>query len=236
VPSAQARLLTRSHRRELGLVAGLVSRRVRVVAARAVVADIDAWWDGQATSVERIVTAGHDAAATLGARYLRRHAAVEGVAVEPIRAAANLTEIGTSLRVTGPIAFKKHLELSGSEAAALRVMGDRLAGSAERLALLGERSTVMDTFAESDQLVGHRRVTSGDPCAFCAMLASRGAVYSKRTVDFQAHDSCRCTPEPLYQRESEPKSVVALRDQWEQATAGLSGVDALNAFRRARSA
>lgn len=41
------------------------------------------------------------------------------------------------------------------------------------------------------------RVTSGG-CDFCLMLADRGAVYYGDTVDFAAHDHCRCVGVPLF--------------------------------------
>lgn len=44
--------------------------------------------------------------------------------------------------------------------------------------------------------VRYRRITSGTACAFCRMLAGRGAVYSENTGRFQAHDHCACTAEP----------------------------------------
>lgn len=195
-------------------------------------ADVDAWWEQRSPDAERIVTSGAAAAAALASRYLAAHAAIEGATVEVAQARPDPAEIATSLRVTGPVAFKKNLRLSGSESAALRVMRERISASASRLTRNGSRGTVMGTFSQSQQIAGWRRITDGDPCPFCAMLASRGATYSRRGITFQAHDSCSCTAEPLYQREPEPASVTALRDRWEQATAGLSGRDALNAFRQ----
>jgi len=81
-------------------------------------------------------------------------------------------------------------------------------------------------------VAGFRRVTSGSPCAFCSMLASRGAVYSRRGADFQAHDGCSCSPEPVWEHEQEPPEVVELQRQWREVTAGKSGKDALRAWRR----
>ena len=48
-----------------------------------------------------------------------------------------------------------------------------------------------------------RRVTDGNPCAFCAMLASRGPVYTETTVTtrhdgMRYHKGCGCTAEPWY--------------------------------------
>lgn len=48
-----------------------------------------------------------------------------------------------------------------------------------------------------------RRVTDGNPCAFCAMLASRGPVYQESTATvskyaLRYHKGCGCTAEPWY--------------------------------------
>lgn len=43
-----------------------------------------------------------------------------------------------------------------------------------------------------------RRVTDGNPCSFCAMLATRGEVYGGENADFPAHYKCGCTAEPVY--------------------------------------
>lgn len=51
-----------------------------------------------------------------------------------------------------------------------------------------------------------RRVAQANACAFCAMLASRGPVYTETTATIRAHDGlryhpgCNCTAEPWYGR------------------------------------
>jgi hypothetical protein len=82
-------------------------------------------------------------------------------------------------------------------------------------------------------IAGYRRVGSGHPCHFCAMLIGRGAVYSAEGADFHAHDGDGCRPEPLYRREDEPQDVLRLQEQWAEATRGKSGADALRAWRGA---
>jgi hypothetical protein len=234
--------LTTEHRRRLALIGDVAVRQIQRLARSADTADIDAWWDAQETAAVRVVTTGYGSAAELGARYMVDHAKAEGVSVTAARVRPNRQEIATALRVTGPVAFKQHMRLSGSEQAALQTMLQRLGGSANRLTLGGERAMVMRTFAQSRQIAGWQRVTSANACAFCSMLASRGAVYRRgggvaRTSDitFAAHDSCRCTAEPRYEIEPEPAWVNDLRTQWNDATAGLSGKEALAAFRQART-
>jgi hypothetical protein len=232
LPSPAATALTQAHRRDLSVLAGVIGRRVAALAATAALADIDAWWDQVASEAERVVTTGQTAAAALAARYLRQHSALEGVRITPRRAPVDQAQIATALRVTGPVAFKTNLRDSGSDTVALRAMQERLRGSAQRLTLTGDRQTVMDAVTESPAIAGYRRVTSGTPCAFCSMLATRGAVYSKATVGFQAHDHCSCTPEPLYEHEPEPASITRLRAEWDQVTAEASGTAKLTAWRR----
>lgn len=234
MPSAQAQLLTRRHRRELGLIARLVAGQIGALARSADMGDIDAWWDRASPTARRSVLRGALAAQAASARYLGQHAAIEGAVVRAELAPISVEAIETSLRIDGPVVFKKHMAISGEPGAALRVMGSELSGSAQRLTLSPARNTVMRTFGRSPTIAGWRRITSGTPCPFCAMLASRGAVYSKGSVSFQAHKRCSCTAEPIYGTEAEPPEVLGLREQWNEATRGLGGTDALNAFRRAR--
>lgn len=235
MPSAEAVALTAEHRRGLALLATAVVRRVATTARGAdadALADIDGWWDRAEATVLADVTRGHDLAASLEGRYLRRHAAIEAVRVEPVLAAVAAEQLRTSLRVSGPVAFKRHMSLSADPFVSRSTMAATLSGAAQRLTLAGSRGTAMETFRRSGATVGYRRITSGRPCPFCSMLASRGAVYSKQTVEFHAHDSCKCSSEPLYRHEPEPAAVTTLRAQWDQATADVSGLEKLAAWRR----
>lgn len=64
----------------------------------------------------------------------------------------------------------------------LRGALSRLAGSSQRLLYDVERETVMQMGAEDDHAVRYQRMAQPGCCAFCAMLASRGAVYSEDSV------------------------------------------------------
>lgn len=232
MPSPAANALTSRHRSELAAVGRAVVRPVRATARAAVVSDVDGWFEQTLERLLAVVRAGWQVSAGSADRYLRQHAAAEGRIVAPVRGVWTPARVVTSLRVTGPVAFKRSVALYGSPERARLTMADTLAAAAARQALAGDRDTVMRTVENSDAIVGWRRVTDGDPCAFCALLASRGAVYSKATADFHAHDGDGCTPEPLYAQEDEPASVLALQEQWRQATAGTSGKAAIRAWRR----
>lgn len=83
------------------------------------------------------------------------------------------------------------------------------------------------------------RVTSGKACAFCRMLATRGAVYkSDQTASFVPHPKCHCTIEAVFHPESYEPTAATRADQalYNDATVGSDPGDRLNAFRRSLAA
>ncbi|EPD63170.1 hypothetical protein HMPREF1211_03511 [Streptomyces sp. HGB0020] len=200
---------------------------------RADVANIDDWWEKISPQVQQEILTGQSALARLARGYLQQHAALEGVALAPVVIEPDPEQIATALRVSGPVAFKTQMAISGNETAAARVMASQLQGAATRLVLEGDRQTTMRTFAERGEVEGWRRVAGrSSPCPFCLMLIGRGAVYSKETARFQSHDRCSCKPELLYRHEPEPPEVRRLSEQWSQATSGHSGKAAIEAWRQ----
>lgn len=67
-----------------------------------------------------------------------------------------------------------------------------LAASASRHVKSASRDLVTDT-ARLNRAGWARQLTGAESCAFCAMLVSRGPMYSKETVNFQTHNHCDCT-------------------------------------------
>lgn len=246
MPSQAAHQLTRQHQAELVAVGATLEREVRRVARTVSTGNVDAWYLRVLEELLRLVLASFGASRRLGERYLIQHAALEGVDLAPELAAWSTEQAATALRVTGPVAWKRGLAESGSEMVASRVMADALAGSAQRLALAGSRETIAGTVRRSrGVVVGWRRVPDADPCAWCAMLASRGAVYTSgaaagrvvsrrgtRELGMSFHDNDQCTVEPLYRGEDEPAYVDDLYRQWLEVTEGLSGDAAIRAWRR----
>lgn len=92
-------------------------------------------------------------------------------------------------------------------------------GSAKRQVLNTSRKTLV-TLAETDkQITGWARVSDGRPCAFCAMLVSRGPVYSVGTVGFRAHDRCGCSVRPVPYNDPDKgwsPEALAYRMLWDQ--------------------
>ena len=74
-----------------------------------------------------------------------------------------------------------------------------LTGAAQKYALQPGRDTVRQSAIADPGSAGWARVTSGNACEFCEMLAGRGAVYSEESIDFDAHDRCLCAAVPVWQ-------------------------------------
>lgn len=72
-----------------------------------------------------------------------------------------------------------------------------LEGSVSRMALQAGRDTIVGSTRADPQADGWYRI-SGGGCDFCDFLAGRGAVYREATVDFAAHDRCRCGVAPSW--------------------------------------
>lgn len=107
----------------------------------------------------------------------------------------------------------------------------KVIGEAGKIVLGGGRGALLAGREQDPKALGYERVGSGSPCSFCLMLISRGPVYSTaRSSEFKSHGNCSCTGELVYERGLSPSSDLA--DDWKDVTAGLSGKDARNAWRR----
>lgn len=201
-----------------------------------------------------IVQGQRTASARLAANYLTALRAIELPDVAPITAVldelADVKAVQTSLTVTGPLRIKQAM-LAGQtleQATETAMVSSARAGL--RHALDGGRGTIVKTVNVDDRAIGYVRVTGVKPCAFCAMVASRGAVYkTEMSAEMAAvgarvrgtrqpgdryHDGCQCTAKPVYAADdpqlAESERYAAL---WGESTEGLGGKDALNAFRQA---
>jgi hypothetical protein len=90
-------------------------------------------------------------------------------------------------------------------------------GTFGRIVLGGGRKTIEQAVAADRRALGWMRATSGSPCTFCRMLASRGATYkTERSADFKPHDHCSCTPEPLYEETDVTRGAAARGEEFSQ--------------------
>lgn len=111
-----------------------------------------------------------------------------------------------ALRFAGPVRVKRLILVGMQPAEAYEAALTKFGGMARRQAMMGGRLTVAATAGADRKAVGWRRVTDSNPCAFCAMLASRGPVYRDAAAadGIQYHAHCGCSAEPAYSHAWEP--------------------------------
>ncbi|MGW6741641.1 VG15 protein [Streptomyces sp. NPDC055025] len=149
-------------------------------------------------------------------------------------------ELFRTLDITGPVEFKRAIAAGKTPSQAVDAAAVRMVGSSQYLALEAGRSVMNQSIDRDERATGYSRVTDNDPCAWCAMLASRGPVYKTaktagdpRQGGNRYHDLCNCQAWPAFTLD-EPFVGVAekLYEDWLQQTRGHGGKHAVNAFRR----
>lgn len=200
--------------------------------------DVDGSVDRWLAVVLPVIRSNRTQSAQLAAAYTTAFRSLEvGQPGRPPDLAADfeLDAVVTSLIVTGPAALKAATARGLGLRTAAQLGASRSAAAAMRHALNGGRDTVMRSIRSDSSAVGYYRVTSGNTCAFCAMVASQGVIYKDQDrAGFQPHDRCACGPEPVYRSDSRPPATSQrYADLWQSTTEGLSGADAVAAFRSA---
>ncbi|WP_210492304.1 hypothetical protein [Patulibacter sp. SYSU D01012] len=201
-------------------------------------------WTGDEESFRLLVDATvplireqHRASAQLAASYFRafRFAERPGGSARPVLADPPVVaKIAGTLYAVARDMTRAAVDAGQTPETAMRTALVRTSGSVGTLVLDGGRSTIAQSVAADRKAIGWARVASAGCCAFCAMLAARGAVYGESTGDFQAHDHCGCSAEPAYPGSGLPPTSVAFADIYEREAAGRP--DALQVFRRALAA
>jgi hypothetical protein len=198
------------------------------------------------TATLPLVRAYHRLSGSLAASYYGTFHTTEDVAgLATPRLAGPLAEaqVTASMYATGQVTAQKALRAGQPVEQARQAALVRTSGALTRHVLQGGRDTLLQSVAADTQSLGWVRVTDGTPCAFCAMLAGRGPVYkSEQSADFQAHDHCACTAEPVYKGSAWPGRGREFKQLYNQAIRDASAAgeldrgtsnDLLNAFRRA---
>ncbi|MFE9955843.1 hypothetical protein [Micromonospora sp. NPDC005299] len=104
-----------------------------------------------------------------------------------------------------------------------------LSGGVQRLVLQPGRQTIADSVDLDPADARWARVPSGaTTCAFCRLLASRGAVYHSEEdaggLANSYHSKCDCVPTPVWPGQPEPYDVDALLEEY-SAARGKAGGD-----------
>lgn len=237
--------LTRAHRAaQLAVRAGSISNLVRLWKI-VDPADLSGTIDTFVEAAVLLAGQGFDRSAGIASRYYGLFRRVEGIAgAAPVGLAVRpaATDLAGELRGAAlkGIITARRAGLTPDLAKSRGLV--RVAGALGKLILNGGRRTLIDTSARDPKALGWGRVTSGDPCAFCRMLAGRGAVYkTEKSADFETHDGCACSAEPLFQGGAAPAQAAEYAREWNEAqrlarqdgtaSTGTSN-NALNNYRR----
>ena len=204
---------------------------------------------------------------------VQRYRGLDGALAQQYMTTARLVELGEpgprvlpgvmpdeqivrTLLHTGPNVIDRKLADGLTEQQARAAAAAQTLSAGSRLVLDAGRDVVDRTVRADDAALGWMRVTDDDPCAFCAMLASRGAVYKSAEsagaehdvpipdgdqlvpggVAFTSdwHNGCGCQVVPVFTRDPAlPAVSVAALDLWNAATTKLPNAERLNAYRRA---
>jgi hypothetical protein len=188
---------------------------------------------------------GYEHSGVIAARYYSLFRRVEiGAAGTAVRAAPRATVEALASEIRGAalsgILDARRGGLSVPAASQRGLV--RVAGTVGKLILNGGRRTIITAAHTDKQALGWARVTGGSACAFCKMLASRGAVYkSEKSAEFETHGACGCTSEVVYRGSDGPLRSDAYAEEWQRAQAAArsdgtmsSGTsnNALNNYRR----
>ena len=212
-------------------------------------ARVDASWSAVRAALRPLVQQAREQSATL-ARSAYTNARSDAGVVDGFTPEGPLPllldRLDRALDVTGPVEFKRAISAGKDPRQAMDAAAVRMVGSTQYLALEGGRQAMQRSIDADERATGWSRVTDADPCAWCAMLASRGPVYkSEQTAgrdqnarfegdgQFKYHDHCACVAWPAFTL-NEPFIGTAekLYNDWLTVTRGHGGKHAVNAFRR----
>jgi hypothetical protein len=210
-------------------------------------------WEGDEDSFLKLVLAAtvlvrtyRGFSSAYAGSYFQSYRMAEGAPGEAVTMLADPVDeaaVRTGMYVTGQTAVRNALKAGRPPEEAKSSAFTGTSGSISRHVLNGGRETILRSVDGDKAALGWGRVTDGDPCAFCALLASRGPVYKEEgTADFQAHDHDGCTVEPVYTRGAEwPGRSREFHDLYNEAIHEANEADELdrgtsndlfNAFRR----
>jgi hypothetical protein len=199
--------------------------------------DVRQSWPALRTALAALIRDRSGQAAMLGTGYYQQARQAAGIPGRPPLVHVPPPpepQITATLDSMGPWNLLGKIKQGQQVATANENTSVQLAGAAQRLITNGARQAVLTSVEADAKAVAWMRVTSSNPCAFCSMLASRGAVYrNEKNAGFEAHSHCACIAAPLFSHaDAEATKDNPLYDQWKLATKGKSGKDALRAWRQ----
>lgn len=218
----EGRELTAAHKRRQVMLGGQVELEVgatwRLLDLDALDASAPAWLSVQVGRLRgRYATSR-----SLAERYVTDYRAVElgsraGPLVLPTFEDAAAARM---LLANGPRLTKLLIGRGTDPVEAFATARRTVAGQAQKWALGGGRGLLTAT-AQADRRAVYRRVSDGNPCAFCAMLVARSIESPNAArAGFKAHAGCGCTGELRYEDQDTYTDVEAeFVDAYRQAAA-----------------
>lgn len=199
--TVEGKALTEKHRRGQLAIASKAVTESRSIWSR-VLSSQSAWLALQIAILRQF----NGESEALAESYLRDYRDAEGVAESFVQAAPfSMPEMMSAMLVAGPYSVKNFIGKGADPGDAIGSGFNKFSGIVRRQVLSGGRMLIDRTAAGDSRAAGWRRVTDGNPCTFCAMLASRGPVYqSAEKADSVAgsglryHSHCGCTAEIVY--------------------------------------
>ncbi|MGW4484326.1 VG15 protein [Amycolatopsis sp. NPDC004368] len=156
----------------------------------------------------------------------------------------------SSVLATGPGRMRQLLKQGYAPEQAHRDAFPLLSGVVTKQTLDAGRDAVEQATRDDSEAVGWARVTRPKACGWCLALASRGAVYHSEADATKVtggqrgrprgpqdlgntyHPDCRCFAVPVFSGDQGlPELNQQMADAWAASTSGLSGKEALAAFR-----
>jgi len=243
--TARGKELTEAHRKAQIAIAARAEIVGRALWSGLDIDDLDrstpAWLNANVAATRKF----YAESAALAAAYVPEYRAAElgsaaGSIVEPEFETAVMRN---TLLVAGPVRVKTLIKSGTRSGSAYSGALMKYSGMMRRQVLSGGRMMIHETTSADRNAVGWRRVTDGDPCTFCAMLASRGPVYGSRSVQgdvlrplreggsgLRYHGYCGCTAEIIYGEWQPSESEQRYIEEYEKAAqeaedAGLPRVE-----------
>lgn len=203
--SSEGKRLTEAYRQSQSQLQAQILARGRLLQPLLGMNDVDVAAQIYVPGMVEVIRDGVRQQEAITGAYIEAHSKAEtGRALTPVVPAFDETAAILDMQIRGPIAAKSTVGRGFDEQAA-QAKANRLgAVGAARDVLQFGRTMIIRSAASTESDLGRgrggrwRRVTDGKPCAFCAMLAGRGPVYTSQTVDFHTHDLCGCVGEIVY--------------------------------------
>lgn len=223
--TVEGRELTDAHRKAQIAIAARAAAASKILWDRLRVSDLDgsapAWMSAQLAVVSR----SYAQSESLAESYISEYRNAENAADAPIVGSPYARgPMAESMLLAGPSRVKLLIGKGESADGAHAKAFTKFSGIVRRQVMSGGRMMIDETTRRDKNALGWRRVTDGNPCTFCAMLASRGPVYASKEransiagSGLQYHGHCGCTAEIIYGEWQPSEREQLYIDEYEKA-------------------